>query len=472
VLLALKETLTFFAGGILSAFWSIAPEEKGESMIRKLSGAVVLCLLTLAPIYGQAQKAASKTTVLKAARLFDGKSNAVVSPGIVVVTDGKIVAAGTSAEIPAGAQVIDLGDATLLPGFIDAHTHLTMMYTTDYNQAALDSLRKTIPEKTLDATANAKVTLMAGFTSVRDVGSADFMDVGLRNAIRDGVVAGPRMLVCVHAIGTTGGHCDETGYRSGVFGKENGPEQGVANGADQMRYAVRLAHKYGADVIKTCASGGVLSMADDVDTPQLTQEELNALIDEAHALKRKVAAHAHGAEAAKRAVRAGVDSIEHGSFLDDEALDMMKQHGTYYVPTLMAVQGLQEQMEAGMYIPPPLRVKAEAAIGAIRATFKKAVVKGVKIGLGTDAAVYPHGRNAEEFHQMVDLGMKPVDALKAGTSADADLLGLADKIGTLEKNKIADVVAVPGNPVENIRQTEHVFFVMKEGVIYKNDRAK
>jgi imidazolonepropionase-like amidohydrolase len=467
-----ERILDFSCLGDIVSFRGFAYKAKGDSMIRKASGLAILCLLLLAPAYGQAQKPPSKTTVLKAARLFDGKSNAIVSPGIVVVIDGKIAAAGTSAEIPAGAEVIDLGDATLMPGFIDAHTHLSMMYTTDYKQAALDKLQKSIPEQTLDATTNAKVTLMAGFTTVRDVGSEDYMDVGLRNAIRDGVIPGPRMLVSVHAIGTTGGHCDETGYRSGVFGKETGPEQGVANGADQMRYAVRLAHKYGADVIKTCASGGVLSMADDVDTPQLTQEELNALIDEAHALKRKVAAHAHGAEAAKRAVRAGVDSIEHGSFLDEEALDMMKQHGTYYVPTLMAVQGLQEQMDAGMYIPPPLRVKAEAAIGAIRATFKKAIGKGVKIGLGTDAAVYPHGRNAEEFHQMVDLGMKPVDALKAGTSADADLLGLADKIGTLEKNKIADVVAVPGNPVENIRQTEHVFFVMKEGKIYKNDHTR
>jgi imidazolonepropionase-like amidohydrolase len=436
-----------------------------------MCGLALLCAVALLPGYGQAQKAASKTIVLKAARLFDGKSNGVVTPGIVVVSGGKIVVAGTSAEIPAGAEVIDLGDATLLPGFIDAHTHLTMMYTTDYKQAALDGLQKTIPEMTLDATANAKVTLMAGFTTVRDVGSAHYMDVGLRNAIRDGIVPGPRMLVSVHAIGTTGGHCDDTGWRSGALGKENGPEEGVANGADQMRYAVRLAHKYGADIIKTCASGGVLSMADDVDTPQLTQEELNALIDEAHALKRKVAAHAHGAEAAKRAVRAGVDSIEHGSFLDDEALDMMKQRGTYYVPTLMAVQGLIEQIQAGMYIPPAIKAKAEAAIAAIHATFKKAVTKGLKIGLGTDAAVYPHGRNAEEFHQMVDLGMKPIDALKAGTSSDADLLGMADKIGTLEPGKLADVVAVPGNPVENIRQTEHVLFVMKEGTIYKNDRA-
>jgi imidazolonepropionase-like amidohydrolase len=281
------------------------------------------------------------------------------------------------------------------------------------------------------------------------------------------------MLVSVHAIGATGGHCDASdGFRAGLFGKETGPQEGVINGADQARYAVRLAHKYGADVIKTCASGGVLSPTDDVDTPQLTQEELNAIVDEAHALRRRVATHAHGAEAAKRAIRAGVNSIEHGSFLDDEALDMMRQRGTYLVPTLMAVQGLQEQLDKGIYLPPAIEVKARAAIAALRGTFQRAVTKGVKIGLGTDAAVYPHGRNAEEFHQMADLGLKPIDALKAGTSADADLLGIADKVGTLEANKIADVVAVSGNPVENIRQTEHVFFVMKEGIVYKNDRGK
>ncbi len=441
------------------------------TMLRRVTGVFLLALMATASAFAQTPKPESKTIVLKAARLFDGKSNALITPGLVVVTDGKIAATGANASVPAGTEIIDLGDTTLLPGFIDAHTHLSFMYTTDYKQAALDALQKTVPEQTLDAIANAKVTLMAGFTTVRDVGSAHFIDVGLRNAIRNGKVPGPRMLVSVHAIGTTGGHCDETGFRSGVFGKETGPEDGVANGADQMRYAVRLAHKYGADVIKTCASGGVLSLADDVDTPQLTQEELNALIDEAHALRRKVAAHAHGAEAAKRAVRAGVDSIEHGSFLDDEALDMMKQHGTYYVPTLMALQGLSEQMQAGMYIPPAIRAKAERAMTSLHAAFQKALAKGVKIGLGTDAAVYPHGRNAEEFHQMVDLGMKPADALRAGTSADADLLGLADKIGTLETGKLADIVAVPGNPLENIRQTEHVVFVMKEGVIYKDEHA-
>jgi len=398
------------------------------------------------------------------------KSNVVLTPGLVEVSNGKIVGVGASAAVPSDAQLIDLGDATLLPGFIDAHTHLTMLYSEDYARAALDGLRKPIAEMALDASVNARVTLMAGFTTVRDVGSAEYLDAGLRNAINRGVVPGPRMLVAVHAIGATGGHCDETGYSEGALGKETGPEVGVVNGADEARRAVRLAHKYGATVIKTCATGGVLSLADAVDTPQLTQAELDALVDEAHALRLKTAAHAHGAEGAKRAIRAGIDSIEHGSFLDDEALDMMNQKGTYYVPTLMAVQGLSEQIAKGVAIPPAIKVKADAAISAVHQTFQKAIAKNVKIGLGTDAAVYPHGRNAEEFHQMVDLGMKPIDALKAGTSNDAELLGLASTIGTLETGKLADVVAVPGDPTQSIRQTEHVFFVMKEGVVYKNEK--
>ena len=440
-------------------------------MMRKVFMIAVVCGLALIPATGQ-EKKAGKSYVLKAARLFDGKSDSLAMPGLVVVQDGKIAGVGASASVPDGAEVIDLGDATLLPGFIDAHTHLTMMYREDYTKAMLDALQKPIPEMALDASVNARVTLMAGFTTVRDVGSEHYLDAGLRNAINRGVVPGPRMLVAVHAIGATGGHCDETGFREGVLGKETGPENGVVNGADEARRAVRLAHKYGATVIKTCATGGVLSLADAVDTPQLTQEELNALVDEAHALRLKTAAHAHGAEGAKRAIRAGIDSIEHGSFLDDEDLNLMKNKGTYYVPTLMAVQGLTEQIEKGVAIPPAIRPKAEAAIAAIHQTFQRAIAKGVKIGLGTDAAVYPHGRNAEEFHQMVDLGMKPIAALKAGTSADADLLGLADKIGTLESGKLADVVAVPGNPVENIRQTEHVFFVMKEGKIFKNEKPE
>jgi imidazolonepropionase-like amidohydrolase len=441
--------------------------------MRKACGLLILSIIVvLAPAHGQAQRPASKTYVLKAARMFDGKSNALATPGLVVVAEGRIVAVGAKAAVPAGAEVIDLGDATLLPGFIDAHTHLTMMYSDDWKQNTLDGLQKTIAEQALDASANARVTLMAGFTTVRDVGSHDYLDVGLRNAIRDGVVPGPHMLVTVHALGSTGGHCDHGGgFRPGLFGRETDPLDGVINGPDQARYAVRLDHKYGADMIKVCATGGVLSLTDDVDTPQLTQEELNAIVDEAHALRRKTAAHAHGNEGAKRAVLAGIDSIEHGSFMQDETLDLMKQRGTYLVPTLIAGDSLREKIDKGVYLPPAIILKTRAALSARSQMFQHAVAKGVKIGFGTDAAVYAHGRNAEEFHLMVDLGMKPIDALRSAALPDAELLAIQDKVGTLESGKLADVIAVPGDPVENIRQTEKVFFVMKEGVIYRNDRA-
>jgi len=424
----------------------------------------VLALLVMLPVI---VAAADKTTVLKAAHLFDGKGDHVVSPGVVVITGGKIVAVGPNAAIPAGAEVIDLGDATLLPGFMDAHTHLSDPYTLDYRQEELDLLKKTVAERALDATETVRKTLMAGFTTVRDLGSQDYIDVGLRNAIREGKIPGPRMLVSVHALGATGGHCDPTaGFAPMLFGRETGVTDGVINSADQAREAVRFNIKHGADVIKTCATGGVLSLTDDVDTPQLTQAELDALVDEAHALRRKTAAHAHGASGAKRAIRAGIDSIEHGTFLDDEALDMMKQRGTYYIPTMMAVEGLKEKLTDG-FLPPAIDKKARLAMASLQATVRKAIAKGVKIGLGTDAAVYPHGRNAEEFHQLVDMGMKPVDALKAGTSADADLLGIADTTGSLEAGKLADIVACPGNPEQNIRQVEKVFFVMKEGTIFR-----
>ena len=417
--------------------------------------------------------AADKVVVLKAAHLFDGKSDHVISPGMVVVSEGKILAVGTAAKIPTGAETIDLGDATLMPGLMDAHTHLSDPYQSDYRQGEMDLLKKTAAERALDASVNARVTLMAGFTTVRDLGSEDYIDVGLRNAIRDGKIPGPRMLVSVHALGSTGGHCDPTaGFAPLLFGRETGIIDGVINSPDQAREAVRFNIKHGADVIKTCATGGVLSLTDDVDTPQLTQAELDALVDEAHALRRKAAAHAHGATGAKRAIRAGIDSIEHGTFLDDEALDMMKARGTYYIPTLMASQGLREQLAGGGYLPPAVEKKARLATESISATVRKAINRGVKIGLGTDAAVYPHGRNGEEFHQLVDLGMKPIDALKAGTSVDAELLGLADRLGTIEPGKVADIVACPGNPEENIRRIEKIGFVMKEGVIYRQEGGK
>ena len=228
-------------------------------MFRKMPLIAFFIFSTCAAASAQAPQTASKSFVIKAARLFDGKGTTVMTPGVIVVTNGKIAAVGSKAAIPSGAEVIDLGDATLLPGFIDAHTHLTMMYSDDWKQSELDRLQKTVAERALDASANARVTLMAGFTTVRDVGSSDYLDVGLRNAIRDGVVPGPRMLVTVHALGSTGGHCDRTGgFRQGLFGPETGPLDGVINGPDQARYAVRLDHKYGADMIKVCATGGVL----------------------------------------------------------------------------------------------------------------------------------------------------------------------------------------------------------------------
>jgi imidazolonepropionase-like amidohydrolase len=409
---------------------------------------------------------APTTYVVKAARLFDGKSDRIASPGVLVVAGNTIQSIGGA--IPADARVIDLGDATLLPGFIDAHTHLTMDFNPDYNGQRLLNLTRTIPEESIRATANARKTLMAGFTTVRDVGSSDFMDVGLRNAINSGVVPGPRMLVSVNALGSTGGHCDEgAGFRFGLLNHETGPEDGVINTPDQARFAVRFNIKYGADVIKTCATGGVLSPTDDVDVPQLTQSELDALVAAAHELRRKTAAHAHGPEGAKRAILAGIDSIEHGTFLNEEDLRLMRERGTYLVPTLAVRSGIAESK-----FPPLVQQKADAAMKAQDTMVRRALSMGVKIALGTDAAVYPHGNNALEFVLMTADGMTPAQSLHAGTSSAAELLGLEKKIGTLEAGKLADIVAVPGDPLQDIKATQSVMFVMKEGVVYRNDRQR
>ena len=410
--------------------------------------------------------AQSNTYVLRAARLFDGASDAVVEPGVIVVANGMIQSVGSRA-VPAGATVVDLGDATLLPGFIDAHTHLTDDFDPDYNGARLRDLQRPVAEKAIRATVNARKTLMAGFTTVRDLGSSDFIDVGLRNAINAGLTPGPRMLVSVHALGSTGGHCDGgDSFSFGTLNHESRPEDGVINSPDQARYAVRFNIKYGADVIKTCASGGVLSPTDDVDAPQLSQAELDALVDEAHALRRKTAAHAHGAEAAKRAIRAGIDSIEHGTFLDDEALRMMHDRGVFLVPTLAVRVGLAESK-----FPPLVQAKADRAMKQQDAMVKRALALGVKIALGTDAGVYPHGDNALEFVLMAADGMTAAQSLKAGTSSAAELLGLQDQVGALRPRMAADIVAVPGNPIADIKVVQSVVFVMKGGVIYKNDRA-
>ncbi len=406
-------------------------------------------------------------TVLKAARMFDGRSDAIVANAVVVVQGSKILGAGAGVSIPPGATVIDLGNATLLPGFIDCHTHLTGESGESWLADFFDGLRRPPTEQAFFAAASAKKVLEAGFTTVRDVGSEKDIDVGLRNAIAAGLVSGPRMLVARSALGATGGHCDNTGFPPGTFGAEPGVERGILHGPDEGRQAVRLDVKYGADVIKMCASGGVLSLGDDVSAPQLTDEELTAIVDEAHRLGRKTAAHSHGDLAARAAVKAGIDSIEHGSFLSDETLALMKEKGTFLVPTCLAGQWTGGKTEK---FPPAIAAKAKAALLAHDEMFRRAVESGVKIAFGTDSGVSPHGLNAQEFGLMVARGMSPAGALKSAGPVAAELLGLAGEIGTLEKGKQADIVAVDGDPLADIRATERVVFVMKEGQVFKRAR--
>src|SRR5437762_1534785 len=434
----------------------------------KIMSRVLLALFCL----GIAANAADQTTiVLKAARMFDGKSKALVQNAVVIVQGDKIVDVGSNLPVPDGARVVDLGDATLSPGFMDAHTHLTLDFSGNYNQRRLHELDLNVSEQAIQATAYARATVEAGFTTVRDLGSRsvsslEFVDVALRNSINKGVIFGPRMLVATKGIGATGGHFDPTsGFRDFLFGRESDYTDGIADGPEEIRKAVRFEVKNGADVIKAAVSGGVLSLADEVDTPQLTPAEMAALVDESHRLRKKVAVHCHGDQAAKEAIGAGVDSIEHGSFMKPETLTLMKNKGTYLTPTLMATEWIMSKIDN---YPPALQAKAKAAGAARSDMFRNAVKMGIKISFGTDAAVFPHGQNAKEFKLMVDLGMQPIDALKAATGNAADLFGIAQKTGTLEKGKLADVIAIPGDPTADITATERVSFVMKEGKIIRN----
>ncbi len=383
-------------------------------------------LLAMAFSYSSQAAGDAPTIALKAARMFDGKSKALITNGVVLVQGDKIIDVGSNLSIPSGAQVIDLGDATLSPGFMDAHTHLTADYTGNFNERRLKSLELNVSEMALMAIPYARATVEAGFTTVRDLGSRfegshDFVDISLRNAIAKGIIPGPRMLVATYGIGATGGHFDDTaGFRDRLFGEEPGYSDGIADGPDAIRKAVRFQIKNGADVIKAAVSGGVLSMTDEVDTPQFTPAEIAALVEETHRLRKKIAVHCHGDQAARDAIEAGVDSIEHGSFLKPETLQLMKGKGTYLVPTLMATEWILGKIDA---YPPVLQAKARAAGTARSEMFRNAVKMGIKVGFGTDAAVYPHGQNAKEFKLMVDLGMTPIDALRAATSADAGSLG-------------------------------------------------
>ena len=404
--------------------------------------------------------------VLKAARLIDGTGSAPITNAIVVVTDNTITAVGAagSVRVPPNARMVDLGDVTLMPGFIDAHTHIIgrVLGDPDGDNALVRDFQGF---GAILSVGNARSTLMGGFTTVRNVGANQFDDIALRKAIDEGWTPGPRMITAGHSIGIRGGHCDENGFRPGMF--DPGIEEGIADGPDEVRAAVRYQIKYGADVIKTCATGGVLSAGTAVGVTQYTFEELKALVDEAKKLERKVAAHAHGTEGIKIAARAGVSSIEHGSFMDEEGARLMREHGTYLVATLMAAEGVERAAKTGVL--KGLRAeKALAAAAAVRNAIRLAVANKVPMALGTDAGVVPHGTNTREFVLLVQWGgMSNMDAIVAGTSNGAKLLGWEKKVGTLTTGKWADIVAVTGDPSRDIQDIEKVVFVMKNGVIYR-----
>jgi imidazolonepropionase-like amidohydrolase len=425
--------------------------------MKKIVLALSLCLS-----FAVAAQEKPKVIVLKAARLFDGTSDSVVTNGVVVIEGSRIKSVG--GPIPAGAEVIDLGDATLLPGFIDAHVHLTGESGDNYYLDYYQGIMRQPAEQALLATTYARKTIDAGFTTVRNLGAGDYIDVGLRNAINNGWIVGPRILTAVHAIGGTGGHADDDPIPPSRGVPQNGPINGICNGPAECRAAVRYQIKYGADVIKFMPSGGVLSLNDPVDAPELSQDEMNAIVEESHHWGRKVAAHCHGDTAGKMAIAAGVDSIEHGSFLKPDTLAMMHDKGVYLVPTLLAGEWTGGKADK---FPPSIAQKAKAALAARSEMFRNAQKAGVKIAFGTDSAVSPHGLNAKEFALMTGLGMSPAAALRAATSVDAALLGIDDKLGTLTAGKIADVVAVPGNPLTDITATERVSFVMKDGKVVK-----
>ena len=405
-------------------------------------------------------------TAIRAGTLIDGTGGAPIKNAVILVQGGRITAAGTNVAVPSGATVVDLSGETVLPGFIDAHVHLAgrTIGDGDWQHSRLTEMPSQLA---LLGAAHAQQTLEAGFTTVRVVGSAAFGDVALRNAINAGWIPGPRIVAAGISFGIRGGHCDETnGLQPDALGYEAGVAEGVADGVEEVRNAVRYAVKYGADVIKICATGGVLSLTDSVGVQQYTEEEMRAIVETATQLDRRVAAHAHGTAGIKAAVRAGVTSIEHGSILDAEAVRMMKEKGTWLVPTLLAGFTVESLATAGR-LPPPIAAKALAIAPRQHASFKLAVDGGVRIALGTDAGVMRHGTNAREFGLMVKYGMTPMQSIQSATINAADLIGKLEQFGTIHSGKFANLIAVDGDPIADIRQLEHVTFVMKEGVIYK-----
>ncbi len=403
-------------------------------------------------------------TILRAGKLLDVRSGRVLTSQAIVIEGDKIVSVGPASELKASPSdnVIDLPKATVLPGLIDAHTHLTFDPHFGYETLAIS-----VPREALTGAHNARLTLEAGFTTVRNVGARGYSDVALRDAINAGDVPGPRMLVSGPALSITGGHCDND-----LLPYEyHATSDGAADGVEQVQHKVREVIKYGADLIKVCATGGVLSKGDDPNASQYTLEEMKAIVADAHRLGRKVAAHAHGAQGVIWASEAGVDSVEHGHLMNDAAIATLKKNGTYLVPTLYLVDW-QRENTARANLPDYAKRKMEMVSEVGKNNAKKAFAAGVKIGLGTDAAVYPHGLNAHELAVYVSLGMTPLQAIQTATINDADLLGWSDKIGTIETGKWADIIAVDGDPLQDITTLQHVRFVMKGGEVVKNEYGK
>ena len=408
------------------------------------------------------QSASAKTVVIRAGHVFDVKTGKTLTSQTIVIQGDKIASVGADAQVPAGATVIELPNATVLPGLIDAHTHITFSPNFGYSRLAIS-----VPREALTGARNAKVTLEAGFTTIRNVGASGYADVALRDAVNAGDVPGPRMLVSGPALSITGGHCDNNLLPFDYHATSGG----VADGVEAVQHKTREIIKYGADVIKICATGGVLSKGDNPQHSQYTIDEMKAIVTDAHRLGRKVAAHAHGAEGIRWASMAGVDSIEHGSYIDDAAIAEMKKNGTYLVPTLYLADWFLENAEK-IGTPPDLIAKAKDVMPAARKNVARAFAAGVKVGFGTDAAVYPHGMNAHEFAVMVKLGLTPLQAIQSATINDADLLGWSDKIGTIEPGKWADIIAVDGDPLADVTTLERVKFVMKGGEVVKNEYRK
>jgi imidazolonepropionase-like amidohydrolase len=423
--------------------------------------ALVFSLCSISLSWAQTTPA-SKTVIVRAGHLLDVKTGKTLTNQTIVIQGDKIASVGAGTPVPAGAQVVDLSNATVLPGLIDAHTHITYTPNFGYSRLAIS-----VPRQALTGARNARVTLDAGFTTIRNVGASDYTDVALRDAINAGDVPGPRMLVSGPALSITGGHCDDN-----LLPFEwHIQAEGVADGVEAVQHKTREIIKYGADLIKVCATGGVLSKGDNPQSSQYTLEEMKAIVADAHRLGRKVAAHAHGAEGIRWASEAGVDSIEHGSYIDDAAIATMKKNGTYLVPTLYLADWFLENAER-IGTPAELIAKGREVMPAARKNVARAFAAGVKVGFGTDAAVYPHGLNAHEFAVMVKLGLTPLQAIQAATVNDADLLGWSEKVGTIEPGKWADIVAVDGDPLADVTTLERVKFVMKGGVVVKNQYAK